>query len=195
MLSAEARGQCFELVLSQFYMGHRDWAQGARLEQQALLLTELSPQPCISYVFFYFWGCNLIATFLPSHSCSKPFLIPLPDSFKFMISFFINCYCMHVYICLYIHIAKQNLQSSHNATCMYIFRSDHLILDNLLVCSSLGKTTSPAPRIAQLPIVICVGLRPHGLFPFYGMFVSIILVQLMFMWSYWWDFTCYRFWY
>jgi hypothetical protein len=36
------------------------------------------------------------------------------------------------------------LSKHHSKTyCMYIFRADHLVLDNQLVCSSLGKTISP----------------------------------------------------
>lgn len=31
------------------------------------------------------------------------------------------------------------------ATCMYVFRVDHLTLDNQLLCSSLEKATSPTP--------------------------------------------------
>lgn len=31
------------------------------------------------------------------------------------------------------------------ATCMYVFRIDHLTLDNQLLCSSLEKATSPTP--------------------------------------------------
>ena len=37
-----------------------------------------------------------------------------------------------------------------------------LALENQLVCSSLG-TISPPPSFPQLPIVLCVGLSPHGL--------------------------------
>ena len=31
--------------------------------------------------------------------------------------------------------------------CMYVFRDDHLLLDNQMVCSSLGKTISPTANI------------------------------------------------
>lgn len=45
---------------------------------------------------------------------------------------------------------------------MGIFRVDHLILKIQLLCSSLGKATSTDSRLLQLPLVICVGLRPYG---------------------------------
>jgi hypothetical protein len=63
---------------------------------------------------------------------------------------------------------------------MYVFRADHLTLDYHLVCSSLGKSTSPITIFPQLPIVIYVGLRPHGLF---SIQFAVILVQLTFIQS------------
>jgi hypothetical protein len=55
-----------------------------------------------------------------------------------------------------------------NTTCsvsfyLYVFRSNHLVLDNQLVCSSLEKRICPALSIPQLPVVVYVGLRPPGL--------------------------------
>lgn len=44
---------------------------------------------------------------------------------------------------------------------MYVSRADLLTLDNQLMCSSLERTTSPAPSFTHLPIVLCVELRPH----------------------------------
>lgn len=54
--------------------------------------------------------------------------------------------------------------------CMNVFRTDHLVLGNPLVSSSLGKLMSPAPSFPapsfpQLPIVFHVRLRPRGVFP------------------------------
>lgn len=60
--------------------------------------------------------------------------------------------------------------------CMYVFKGDHLVLDNQLVCSSLGKATSLVPSFPQLPIPLCAGFRPHELLPVHsGMFIGIIL--------------------
>lgn len=47
----------------------------------------------------------------------------------------------HIYV--NICIPKYNLFSLYNDTCIYVFRASHLILDNQLMWSSLGKTTSP----------------------------------------------------
>lgn len=44
-----------------------------------------------------------------------------------------------------------------------LFSGHHLVLDIQLMCSSLGKTISPALNFPQLPIVLCIGLRPHRL--------------------------------
>jgi hypothetical protein len=52
---------------------------------------------------------------------------------------------IHVFInfvCLYTHIPKYFLLMLYTISCMYIFRIDHLAVDNQLVCSSLGRTTS-----------------------------------------------------
>jgi hypothetical protein len=46
----------------------------------------------------------------------------------------------YMYIHIYSKIHKYNLCSLN--TCMHDFRADHLVLDNQLVCSSLGKTIS-----------------------------------------------------
>jgi hypothetical protein len=40
---------------------------------------------------------------------------------------------------------------------LYVFRTDQY---NQLVCSSLGKPKFPIPIFPQLPIVLCVELRP-----------------------------------
>ena len=49
------------------------------------------------------------------------------------------------------------------------------------MCSSLGKDTFSAPSFPQLPIVLCVGLRPHGLSTLsFVTSIAFILVQLTF---------------
>lgn len=48
--------------------------------------------------------------------------------------------------------------------CM-LFKTDCLTLDNYLVCSSLGNSTSPTPSSPQLSTVLPIGLRLQGLFP------------------------------
>lgn len=55
-----------------------------------------------------------------------------------------------------------NLLSLYYATCMYVFWSYQLALDNQCESSS----TSPLPSSPQLfPIAHCVDLRPSGVFP------------------------------
>lgn len=56
------------------------------------------------------------------------------------------------------------------------------MLGNQLVLSSLGKAVSPALSIPQLPGVLWLGLRPHGLF-LVPISMSIVPVLLMFEWS------------
>lgn len=56
-----------------------------------------------------------------------------------------------------IYIYVFNITSSCNATCVYIFRADHLAQDSQLL-SSLRKTTHPSSNFPQLPIVLYVGL-------------------------------------
>lgn len=45
---------------------------------------------------------------------------------------------MHEYSKIY----KYRLLSLYNITCMYVFKVDHLVLDNHFVYPSLGKTFS-----------------------------------------------------
>lgn len=80
---------------------------------------------------------------------------------------------------VYIHILEFRLFSSY-VTCMYVFRADYLTLNNELMCSSMGKTSSLSRKFLQLPMVLCEGLKPHGLFPIYfGLSNGIILVHFM----------------
>lgn len=80
---------------------------------------------------------------------------------------------------VYIHILKFRLFSPY-VTCMYVFRTDCLALNNQLMCSSMGKTSSLSSKFLQLPMVLCEGLKPHGLLLIYfGLSNGIILVQFM----------------
>lgn len=73
------------------------------------------------------------------------------------------CVCVCIYINAYLFL---NITLSfHNVTCMYIFRNDHLALTNNWCAFSLGKNISLNPSFSQLLIVLCVGLRSHGIFP------------------------------
>jgi hypothetical protein len=114
-------------------------------------------------------------------------------SFKFMV-FFCNCYCMNThthYICMYVYIyvyiyvyvyiyiySTYNPFIPYDLTCMYVLRAGCLAVNNQLLCSSLGKTPSPVLSSPQLPIVLCVILRPGGLFPIHFGLLTDVLVQL-----------------
>lgn len=47
---------------------------------------------------------------------------------------------------------------------VFVSGTDHLALENQLVCSNL-ESTSPARCFPRLLVVLCVGLRLRGLFP------------------------------
>lgn len=83
-------------------------------------------------------------------------------------------------------VPKYNVLSVYNVVCMYVFRADHLTLDNQSVCSSLGKATSLAPNFPQLPRVPCAELRLCGisLVPF-DMTIGVILAQVRLVLSCW----------
>lgn len=53
------------------------------------------------------WDCVLIRAFLPS--CSYLQTLSSPLFFKFMVSFCLDCCCMHICIFTYIYIPKYNL--------------------------------------------------------------------------------------
>lgn len=97
--------------------------------------------------------------FLPLKHSSYSSLISL----KYM-AFFINYYRTHISICMYICIPQYNLSSPYNVTCIYVFRADRLVLENELVCFSLGRATPFIHIFPRWPVVLCVGLRPLGFF-------------------------------
>lgn len=67
----------------------------------------------------------------------------------------------------------------YNVACRYVFKMDHLALDNQLVCSLLGKATSPALSFPQLLVVLCVEYKLHGPFlVYFGLSIGVNLVQL-----------------
>lgn len=65
---------------------------------------------------------------------------------------------------IYIYVPKyKNTTRSVYVTCMYVFRADHLVLDNQLVCSSQGKTIS---FCSQRSLVTCLLCRVEAWWPF-----------------------------
>lgn len=107
--------------------------------------------------FLFNYSC-----FLLSFSSSKASHIPLPVLHQICVLLF-NCNCTHVRLCLYSFTHKFFLLSLYIVICMYVFSTDHLTMNNQLVCSSLARTTCHVPSFPQLPVVPCVGLRLHGL--------------------------------
>lgn len=80
-----------------------------------------------------------------------------------------------------------SLLSLYTVTCMCVFWSDHLVLDNLAVSTPLGKAVSPTPNIPGLPTVACVQLRPRGFS--LSLSIAIALVQLLVGQACWPDFV------
>lgn len=137
-----------------------------------LRLTSPVFELCLPLILSFWFVCLLIL-FLRmyfNYITLFPFLCPNLSAyssllaFYYMASLFINCYCMNTCICIFICIPKYKLLSPYNVTCMYFF-SGYLVLDNQLVCSSPGRTTSPSPSCAQLPVVLGIELRLHDFCP------------------------------
>lgn len=65
----------------------------------------------------------------------------------------------YAYICIFLNITCLD----HLMLPIYVFNADHLALDTILLCSSLGESTTPASSFPLLPVVLYVGLRSYGL--------------------------------
>lgn len=77
---------------------------------------------------------------------------------------------------MFLKINEHNLFSLCNVTCMYVFRTDQLALDNQTTCSYLGKSISPTRSFPQVPGVLCVELRlPGPSFIYFHMSVVVVL--------------------
>lgn len=138
----------------------------------------------ISYIYTMislFLDYNLITKFLSSHSISNPSYVPLPTLLQIHNLLF---YYLLSYVYMYtinLNIPKYTLLGSYSITCVYVFRAHCLALDNPLVCSSRGKTTSPPHSFSHLPTALCVGLRPLVFFPIqFEMIIGFICAKLMY---------------
>ena len=90
------------------------------------------------------------------------------------------CIYVCMYVCIQIFISKYSLLSLYNVTCMNDFRYCHLLLDNQLVCSLLGKIISPIDCIVHFLKVLSVELRHYRLFSIYfSMSVVVFPIQTM----------------
>lgn len=83
-------------------------------------------------------------------------------------------YLLLHHICIYKCIPKYILFSPHKVSRVYVFKADHLALDNQLRCSSLEMTTSPDPNFPQLSVVLCTLLNTCELS------ICVVLGQLTF---------------
>ena len=61
---------------------------------------------------------------------------------------------------------------------LYLFMADHLVLDNQLMCSSLGKTLSTILSSPWPPVALWVELRTRGLPRIYISKSTVVLAQL-----------------
>lgn len=119
---------------------------------------------------------------------------------------FLPSKCFHRYIlvffqthdffhCLLLHASIHTYTSLNITISVYkkllahVFKIDHLVLDNQLVYFSLEKTISPTLSILQLPIFLCIMLRPHGLSSIhFGMSIDVYYPCLAHVGqSCWWD--------
>jgi hypothetical protein len=67
---------------------------------------------------------------------------------------------------MYIHIVpKYNLLIPYSVTCMYVFRDCLFDTGQLIGMNFSEKHYLSALSFSQLPAVLCVGLRAHGMFP------------------------------
>lgn len=119
---------------------------------------------------------TVIITVFPSLSFLQTLLfIPPANSWAHFIT---NCYCMHIRICIHI-----NITFSVYVVLLVCMSSGMTIGSGSLVCSSLGKTNSPASIFPHLPTVFYKGLRPHRLFfpPIhFAVSLGVVLLQLTF---------------
>lgn len=86
--------------------------------------------------------------FLPPNVPSNPSLLLCIS----VASFFISCYCMHIFICIYICIVKYKLFSQYNATSVYVFWADRGT--GQLACSSLVRTAHFGKFMAVLVLIL-----------------------------------------
>lgn len=61
------------------------------------------------------------------------------------------------------YIPKLSIPSIY-ATCVYIFKVNHLLLDNQLLSSSLENTVSPIQSVPYLSSILCAELKPYKIF-------------------------------
>lgn len=81
------------------------------------------------------------------------------------------CVCV-CYLYKYIYIYMLEIYISN--IIQIEFGTEHLVLDNQLLCLPLGKTVSPALSLPWLLAVLWVGLKPRGLSFVYLAFLLLL---------------------
>jgi hypothetical protein len=98
---------------------------------------------------------------------------------------------LHICICTYTYSSESNLLSCLYVccvTCIYVFRANHLALGNQLVCSL--PWGGPPLSLSQISSMACSSAcRVETLWALPCVTWHVILVQLTFGQSCWWDFT------
>lgn len=127
----------------------------------------------LSLLTVYFWDFNL--TFLPFlFTVQPPPIYSFQLHFKLMASSFINYYCMHICICVYMYICKHTYHI-HIYIFLIITYCAHVMLlmrmfSGLTVWywttnwSALSWKRLFPSNFPQWPIAHCIGLRPNGFY-------------------------------
>lgn len=121
----------------------------------------------VSYFLnFLFYILRLQYFFLYFLLPSKPFHYSFLFTFKFMASSLIMATCIYMYI--HICIPKRNLFNLYNVTCIYISRSDNLVLDSQLCRPPWWRLFFSLPTFLSclfsvVPVMLSAAVRPSGL--------------------------------
>lgn len=96
-------------------------------------------------------------------------------SFKFVATFFTNCYCTRICICIYILISKHKFLNLYNIACIFLVLTSLQWVNNWYAL--LWKFISLACIIFQLLVILYEEFRAFKLFLFH---FSILLVSPLF---------------
>lgn len=140
---------------------------------------------------FLFWGLNLIYSFSPFPVFPKIYPKNLFQIHRFFchsrslcgyvyVSMHV-CDCVCLCVCFCIPNSVNKASHSRYCYCLCVFSASHLRLAKYLVCSSLGKTISPASRFPHLPVVLCV----RWAFMSFLLF-TLTCLQVSFLFSFCW---------
>lgn len=132
------------------------------------------------YAYVHTYGniiyIEIVITFFPFHvlllnPATYPSLLPLLQTH----GLFFHKLLMHAY--MYIHRIPNTLFGPYNSTCMFT----KLAIGNWgTMCVSSEGRTALWPHFSQLPLALCIVLRPYRLLLFHlGTSIGVALVQRM----------------